>query len=84
MGVERGLRVIKHCDVLVLHQAQRVARFFQRLTTTVSPCVDGLRSGDSNEIGGTATSCSASVGHDPMHDKQPTQFCSTTMTGRFA
>ena len=49
----------------------------------VSGEVGGWSSGDWSLLGGSAISCSAPVGHDPMQDKHPTQAASTTTTGRF-
>ena len=43
----------------------------------------GSSNGDASLLGGSATSCSAPVGQEPMHDKQPTHAASITTTGRF-
>tara|TARA_B110000008_G_scaffold6476_1_gene6310 strand:+ start:3270 stop:3566 length:297 start_codon:yes stop_codon:yes gene_type:complete len=43
----------------------------------------GWRSGESFAFGGLLTSWSALVGHEPMHERQPTHCDSTTTIGRF-
>lgn len=43
----------------------------------------GIRSGEVVEIGGMRISCNAFVGHEPMHERQPTHCDVKTTTGRF-
>ena len=43
----------------------------------------GCRSGESFALGGLLISWSAWVGHEPMHERQPTHWDSTTTIGRF-
>jgi len=83
MGVERQLSIKKGCGFVAIHQAQRVERFFQRRTFAVFGSSPGCKRGESGAFGGTDTSNNASVGHEPMQDKQPTHRFSTTTTGRF-
>ena len=45
--------------------------------------VGGSNRGDASFSGGNGISWSAPVGHDPMHERQPTHAASTTTTGRF-
>ena len=53
----------------------------KRLTNSTAGCVVGNKSGDSTASDGTGTSNNAPVGHEPIHERQPTQFVSTTITG---
>ena len=63
--------------------AQRNPPFFHRFTTSVAGRGDGLSNGDDSAFGGVLTSWRAWVGHEPMHERQPTHCSSTTTTGRF-
>jgi hypothetical protein len=65
-------------------QAQRSPPFFHLFTGSVAGRLGGERRGDTFALGGALTSCKACVGHEPMHDRQPTHCSSTTTTGRFA
>ena len=65
------------------NQAHRKPPFFHRFTTSVGGRGDGLSKGDDSALGGVFTSWSAWVGHEPMHERQPTHCSSTTTTGRF-
>ena len=63
--------------------AQRSPPFFHRFTGSVGGRGEGLSRGDVSAFGGVFTSCRAWVGHEPMQDKHPTHWDSTTTTGRF-
>lgn len=84
MALERGHGIKKYFVDMEKHQGQRVARFFQRRTGVVLGATVLFNNGESRAMGGMETSCSASVGQEPMHDKQPTHRFSTTTTGRLA
>ena len=56
--------------------------FFPHLLTLVtSGRGSGASRGDDSEDGGNVTSWSAFVGHEPIHERHPTQFSSITTTG---
>jgi len=52
-------------------------------TISVGNCELGFISGETLELVGIETSNRAPVGHEPIQERQPTQFFSTTITGRF-
>jgi len=72
-----------HMIVSFLAYAQPIPFLPHRLMDSVSGSLLEMSNGEVVVIGGNRISCNAFVGHEPMHERQPTHCVARTTTGRF-